>query len=256
MTSPWRAWVSLLPALLLAGLGTATGAALTLRMSLHASGTGAGLYEPGSFTLAHWMNLLEGHHRGIIAATVATGLAAAVLSTAVGYLVALAAAPLAGGRLRLGILLILAPRLSGVLAALFGLQRLLPRGWLGSVLAEAWLMVPYSALILLVAFRAIDPALPAAARGLGAGPWTVLARVIWPLSLPAVALCLQLGWVWGLGAFLGPLFLGGPEQATLATEMHREAFDLGRWPQAAADGVALALLTMTAWVWGGRRAPA
>ena len=38
MTSPWRAWVSLLPALLLAGLGTATGATLTLRMSLHASG--------------------------------------------------------------------------------------------------------------------------------------------------------------------------------------------------------------------------
>ena len=136
MTSPWRAWVSLLPALLLAGLGTAAGAALTLRMSLHASGTGAGLYEPGSFTLAHWMNLLEGHHRGIIAATVVTGLAAAVLSTAVGYLVALAAALLAGGRLRLAIFLILAPRLSGVLAALFGLQRLLPRGWVGSVLAS------------------------------------------------------------------------------------------------------------------------
>ena len=56
-----------------------------------------------------------------------------------------------------------------------------------------------------------------------------------------------------MGAFLGPLFLGGPEQATLATEMHREAFDLGRWPRAAADGVALALLTMAAWARGGRR---
>ena len=76
----------------------------------------------------------------------------------------------------MAILLILAPRLSGVLAALFGLQRLLPRGWVGRVLAEAWLMVPYSALILLVAFRAIDPALPAAARGLGKAELTRLAR--------------------------------------------------------------------------------
>jgi len=253
MTSPWRAWALLMPALLLAGLGTAAGAALTLRMSLHATGTGAGLYEPGSFTLAHWMSLADEHHRAIIGATVATGLAAALVSTAVGYLLALVAATLGGGRLGWVLMLILAPRLSGVLAALFGLQRLVPRGWVGSALAEAWLMVPYAALILLVALRGIDPALPAAARGLGAGPWTVLARVIWPLSLPAVALCLQLGWVWGLGAFLGPLFLGGPEQATLATEMHREAFDLGRWPRAAADGLALAALTMGAWAWGGRR---
>lgn len=256
MTGRWKPWALLLPALLLAGLGTAAGAALTLRMSLHASGTGAGLYEPGSFTLANWIHLADAHHRGIIAATVATGLAAAVLATALGYLLALAAAPLAGRRLALVLLLVLAPRLSGVLAALFGLQRFLPRGWVGSVLAEAWLMVPYSALVLLVALRGIDPALPAAARGLGAGPWMVLARVTWPLSLPAVALCLQLGWLWGLGAFLGPLFLGGPEQATLAVEMHREAFELGRWPRAAADGMALAALAMAALAWGGRREPA
>jgi ABC-type spermidine/putrescine transport system permease subunit I len=104
--------------------------------------------------------------------------------------------------------------------------------------------------------RGIDPALAAAARGLGAGPWLVLARVVWPLSLPAVALCLQLGWVWGLGAFLGPLFLGGPGEATLAVEMHRELFDLGRWPRAAADGVALSLLCLTAFLAAPREARA
>lgn len=236
----------LVPALLACALGTAGGAALTLRMSLHAPGTGAGLYEPGSWSLANWMALADAHHGRIIATTVVTGLAVAALSTSAGYLMALAAAPLSGWRFALAIGLILAPRLCGVLAALFGLQRLLPRGWLGGVLAETWLVAPYAALVLVVALRGIDPALAAAARGLGAGPWLVLARVVWPLSLPAVALCLQLGWVWGLGAFLGPMFLGGPGEATLAVEMQRELFDLGRWPRAAADGVALSLLCVVA----------
>jgi ABC-type spermidine/putrescine transport system permease subunit I len=71
-----------------------------------------------------------------------------------------------------------------------------------------------------------------------------------------VALCLQLGWVWGLGAFLGPLFLGGPDQATLAVEMQRELFDLGRWPRAAADGVVLSLLGLMAFVASPRGARA
>lgn len=256
MTSWWRPWALLLPALLLTAAGAAAGAALTLRVSLLSPGAGAGLHEPGTFTLSNWARLADGHHRGIILATMATGLCAAVVSTGAACLVALAVAPLSGWRLKAVLALVLAPRLCGVLAALFGLQRLLPRGWFGSVLAEAWLIIPYATLVMVVALRGIDPSLGAAARGLGAGPWTVLARITWPLALPAVALCLQLGWVWGLGAFLGPLFLGGPGQATLAVAMHQEAFDLGRWPRAAADGAALAALTLAALAWPGRRAPA
>jgi ABC-type spermidine/putrescine transport system permease subunit I len=42
-----------------------------------------------------------------------------------------------------------------------------------------------------------------------------------------------------MGAFLGPLLLGGPEQTTLSVEIHRQAFEYGRWPRAAALAVLL-----------------
>jgi ABC-type spermidine/putrescine transport system permease subunit I len=49
----------------------------------------------------------------------------------------------------------------------------------------------------------------------------------------------QLGLMWGLGAFLGPQILGGPGETTLAVEVHRQAFEYGRWPRAAAEAVLL-----------------
>jgi ABC-type spermidine/putrescine transport system permease subunit I len=49
----------------------------------------------------------------------------------------------------------------------------------------------------------------------------------------------ELGLVWGLGAFLGPLLLGGPSETTLSVEVHRQAFEYGHWPRAAAGAVLL-----------------
>ena len=95
----------------------------------------------------------------------------------------------------------------------------------------------------------LDSTLRDAARGLGANPWQVFRRVTWPLSLPGVVLAFQFGLMWGLGAFLGPLFLGGPNQTTLAVELHRQAFEYGRWPLAAAESVGLLLLVAIA-AWG------
>jgi ABC-type spermidine/putrescine transport system permease subunit I len=43
-----------------------------------------------------------------------------------------------------------------------------------------------------------------------------------------------------LGSFLGPLLLGGPPETTLAVEIHRQAFEYGRWPRAAAGAALLA----------------
>ena len=79
----------------------------------------------------------------------------------------------------------------------------------------------------------------AAARGLGASAWQTFRRVTLPLSVPGLVLAGELALVWGLGAFLGPLFLGGPAEITLSVEVHRQAFEYGRWPRAAALGVVL-----------------
>ena len=113
----------LLPALLLVVGGTAAGAILTVRMSLHAPGAGAGLFEPGSVSLSSWASMGDAHHRGIVLTTILAGLGVSLLSTAIGALLALLAAPFAGLRFMGMMVLILAPRLSGVLASLFGFQR-------------------------------------------------------------------------------------------------------------------------------------
>ena len=145
-----------------------------------------------------------------------------------------------------GLGLILIPKTAGMLATLFGLQRWLPRGLLASLIAETYLILPYAVLILFVQLLAINPELVAAARGLGASSWQIFRRITIPLSRPGLLTAFEMTLIWGLGAFLGPLFLGGPGQTTLSIELHRQAFEYGRWPRAAAEAVGLlALLALT-----------
>ena len=102
-----------------------------------------------------------------------------------------------------------------------------------------YLILPYAVLVLFVRVVAIDPTLEAVARGLGASRRQVFLRVTLPLSAPGLILAGQLGLVWGLGAFLGPMILGGPAETTLSVEVNRQAFEYGRWPRAAALTVLL-----------------
>src|SRR5262249_31890486 len=113
------------------------------------------------------------------------------------------------------------------------------RGPVGAVVGEAFLIFPYAVLVLFAQVAAIDPTLEAAARGLGASWWQVFRRVTLPLSLPGLVLAGQLGLPWGMGAVLGPLLLGGPDEATLSVEVHRQAVEYGRWTRAAAAAVLL-----------------
>jgi ABC-type spermidine/putrescine transport system permease subunit I len=113
-------------------------------------------------------------------------------------------------------------------------------------------------LILVAALARIDPELTAAARGLGATPWRAFWRVTFPLSLPGVALASQLCVVWAVGAFLGPLLLGGPEQLTLAVEVNRQVFEYNNWPRGAVSAVVLLLTAagcLALLAWPARRLP-
>jgi ABC-type spermidine/putrescine transport system permease subunit I len=159
--------------------------------------------------------------------------------------------------------MILLPKLANVLAVLFGLQHLLGangavngilagigltstpltlnRNLFGALLGEVYLILPYAILVLSVRLIEIDPTFEAVARGLGASRRQVFCRVTLPLSAPGLILAGQLGIMWGLGAFLGPMMLGGPAETTLSVEVNRQAFEYGRWPRAAALTVLLVL---------------
>jgi ABC-type spermidine/putrescine transport system permease subunit I len=86
--------------------------------------------------------------------------------------------------------------------------------------------------------------LEAAAQGLGASRWQTFRRVTLPLSARGLALAGMISLIWGLGAFISPYLLGGPEQITLAVDVQKQAFENLNWPRAAADAV-LMLIVVT-----------
>jgi ABC-type spermidine/putrescine transport system permease subunit I len=219
---------------------------LVVRTSLYRAPTGSGFYVPDTVSLAAYGALLDGHGLRLAAFTLLFGAATATLATGVAFPLALVLRTFPPRRQAVALAAILVPKTAGLLATMFGLQRLLPRGTLASLVAEAYLVLPYAVLVLAAHLATLDPTWEQAARGLGASRRDVFLRITWPLARPGVALAFELALMWGLGAFLGPLFLGGPDQTTLSVEIHHQAFDYGRWPRAAALAVELLALAALA----------
>lgn len=227
-----------LPAVALAVAVTAAPLLCLLRVSLYESGGPRGFYAPGTWTTDNFAALVEAP----ISFTVVLALTVASAATLLGLGLALLLHSLTTGRRVFAMALLLAPKLAGALTTAFGLQRVLPHGTVAALVAEVTFVLPYAVLVLALKLRGIPPELYAAARGLGATPGQTFRRVTLPLVAPGVRLAFQLSLAWGLGAFVGPLFLGGPGQSTLGTQIHSHATEL-RWPVAAAEGVLLMALT-------------
>jgi ABC-type spermidine/putrescine transport system permease subunit I len=253
---------------------------LLIRVSLYEPGRGHGFFAPGTWTLENYSAVTDAYGLKLLGYTLLFGCCVAGLTMLLAYPFALFLRALSRPWRRTALAAVLLPKLASVLVILFGLQQLLGdagpvnrlllasgligaplrlvRGPVGAVVGEAFLIFPYAVLVLFAQVAAIDSGpLESAARGLGASWWQVFRRVTLPLSLPGLLLAGQLGLTWGLGAFLGPLLLGGPDETTLSVEVHRQAFDYGRWTRAAAAAVMLtsaiavclaayALLTRTA----------
>ncbi len=263
MTRRWTPYLLSAPAVgLLVGL-LACPLLLLARVSLYEPAHGRGFFTPGTWTLANFATVTDDHGLRLLAFTLQFGVGVAVLTVLIAFPLALFVRSLSDTGQKVALAGVLLSKFASVLVILFGLQQLLGdagpinrlllafgmiaepmrlvRGPIGAVVGEVFLILPYAVLVLLVQLRGIDPTLESAARGLGASPWQVFRRVTLPLSVPGLVLAGQLGLVWGVGAFLGPLLLGGPEETTLSVEVHRQAFEYGRWPQAAASATLLVL---------------
>jgi ABC-type spermidine/putrescine transport system permease subunit I len=241
---------------------------LLVRASLFESAPGGtGFYRPGTWSGHAYAELLgERFGRGIIGFTVALGVAVAALSVLIGYPLALFIHSLPRGAKVVALGVVILPKLANVFVVLYGVNLLLGSSgpvnrtlvWLGAtaeplllthslvgvVIAETYLIMPYAVLVLVPALDRMDPALTAAARGLGAGRWGAFRRVTLPLSLPGAAVAGQLCLIWALGAFVGPVLLGSPDQWTLAVWVQRRGLEQSDWPRAAATAV-LSVLTVT-----------
>lgn len=240
---------------------------LLVRVSLYEGAEGGtGFYRPDTWSVRAYTDLLgERFGRRFTVFTVALGAAVAALSVLIAYPLAFFIHRLPPRAKTLALGAVILPKLTNVFVVLYGVGLLLSNSGpvnrllvftgvtvepvllthnlLGVLVAETYLIMPYAVLVLVPAFDRIDPALVRAARGLGAGPVTAFRRVTLPLSLPAVAVAGQLCLIWALGAFVGPLLLGGPEQTTLAVQVQKEGVEYGAWPRAAATAV-LSLVTV------------
>lgn len=145
------------------------------------------------------------------------------------------------------------------LATLYG-----PRGWIGEGIAPLGVKIAYTPLAVFVALLAVglpfvvrtvqpvledlDAAWEEAAVTLGAGRWTIFARIVIPALAPALIAGFALAFARGAGEYGSVIFIAGnmpmvSEIAPLVIVTKLEAYD---YAGAASVGVAMIVISMVA----------
>lgn len=102
--------------------------------------------------------------------------------------------------------------------------------------------LPFMVLTLQSVIESVDRSVEEAAFSLGAGPWHMFWRVLWPLALPGIVAGTILTFILGMNAYATPVLLGGPEFKMMAPLVFGQ-MQLGNWPFGAA--VSFILMTTT-----------
>jgi len=209
-----------------------------------------------------WSRLFaDDYYLGLAARTLRLGLIVTLAALLIGYPLAIAidAAP---RRWRTWLVLaLLLPLMTSVVVRSFGWLVILGRNgpivqWLrelelvdrrfqlaytetGIAIAMVQVLLPYMVLTLLGVIGQIDRRLLEAARVMGAGWWTALARVTLPLSWPGVVGGSVLVFAVTVGSFITPVLIGGLKLPVLASGIYASAISENDWPMAAVQSVAL-----------------
>ncbi len=236
-----------------------------IRLSLYdrpgsASIKGSRFYDPETFTFNQYSELLSDPFYGKI--LVGTVFQAALIT----FVIMVLAYPCAllihhaGPKLKSGgLMVVMLPKLANLLVLTYGLLVLFSNsGVINSLLlnlklikeplpmfanlfavvaAETVIIAPYPILILVSLFEKVDPSLEAAARGMGAGPVRAFYETGFKLTLSGALGAMVITFIWALGAYIGPVVMGNPENYTTAVEVFTETFDNNNWPLGAALAV-------------------
>lgn len=90
-------------------------------------------------------------------------------------------------------------------------------------------MLPFAVLPLYANMRTIDLRLIAAARALGAPPWTAFRRIFLPLSIPGVVASGTLVFIFSMGFYVTPALLGGGRVFMVAEYIGIQITQTLRW---------------------------
>jgi ABC-type spermidine/putrescine transport system permease subunit I len=102
---------------------------------------------------------------------------------------------------------------------------------------------PFMVMNIGAALSNVDPMLEEAARTLGAKPWQIFTRVLFPLSWSGIVAGFLMCFGWNLGVFAQPQLLGSPkEQAVISLQMYLKGLIQFNYGLAAALGVLLMVM--------------
>ena len=102
--------------------------------------------------------------------------------------------------------------------------------------------LPYVALTLQSVIEGIDRAVEDAAFSLGAGPFTMVRRVLLPLALPGFAAGAIFCFILTMNAYATPVLLGGPQFMMMGPLVYVQFAAKSNWP----FGAAVSFILMTA----------
>jgi ABC-type spermidine/putrescine transport system permease subunit I len=104
-------------------------------------------------------------------------------------------------------------------------------------------LLPFMILPIYSVLKRIDPNLALAASNLGAKPWSAFFHVTFPLSFPGVGAGLSIVFIIGLGFFITPALLGGPNDLMISTLIEKQ-INVDDWPFASAIAFILLFITV------------
>jgi putative spermidine/putrescine transport system permease protein len=105
--------------------------------------------------------------------------------------------------------------------------------------------LPYVVLTLSSVIEGIDRAVEEAAFSLGAGPWAMARRVLWPLALPGLAAGAIFCFILTMNAYATPVLLGGPQFVMMAPLVYVQFAGKNNWPFGAAVSLILMAATLS-----------
>ncbi|MFD2238188.1 ABC transporter permease [Aureimonas populi] len=112
------------------------------------------------------------------------------------------------------------------------------------VIGMVHILLPYMVLPIYSSASKIDRSLVEASRGLGAGPVSILTRVLIPLTIHGVLAGVSLVLVLSLGVFIMPALLGGGRVPVIPLLIEQQAGSFLNWAMAGTLSVILLLMVL------------
>ena len=208
----------------------------------------------------------EGLYLGVFWNTFQIALLVTLVCLLLGYPLGFLIATTTPGWATLGFIFVLLPLWTSVLVRTYAWMVLLGRNgvfnrWLidaglisdplpllhnitGVLIGMVHVLLPYMVLPIYGAVRRLDPAIVAAAEGLGASDWRIFWRIYLPLTLNGIFAGSVLVFVLSLGFFITPALLGGGRVIMIAVLIEQEVRQTLNWPFAAALSAVLLAATL------------